>query len=369
MKTYPLHSITLEEAKALQFKLIDIVTENFKGSEVLSLGDLGVVQGLNKPSYTKKIEKVIGEFFGAERAVLVRGAGTGAIRWGLISFLSPGDKILVHDAPIYPTTLVTVKTMNLQILKVDFNNSKDISRVIRENPDIKGAIVQYTRQKIEDSYSMEEVIASIKKGNKDIIILTDDNYAVMKVNKIGTEWGADLSAFSAFKLLGPEGVGVLVGREDLINKVNSFNYSGGSQVQGFEAMEVLRGLIYAPVALALQSEVNEELVKRLLTGEVQGVKGAFLANAQSKVLLVELEREIAPEVIRAAESFGAAPNPVGAESKYEFVPMFYRVSGTFKEADESLEKRMIRINPMRSGADTVIKILRRSIEKALTDEN
>ena len=87
------------------------------------------------------------------------------------------------------------------------------------------------------------------------------------------------------------------------------------------------------------------------------------------MLLVELEREIAPEVIRAAESFGAAPNPVGAESKYEFVPMFYRVSGTFKEADESLEKRMIRINPMRSGADTVIKILRRSIEKALTDEN
>ena len=49
MKTYPLHSISLEQAKQLQFKVIDAVTRNFQGEEVLSLGDLGVVKGLNKP--------------------------------------------------------------------------------------------------------------------------------------------------------------------------------------------------------------------------------------------------------------------------------------------------------------------------------
>ena len=41
MKTYPLHSISLEQAKQLQFKVIDAVTRNFQGEEVLSLGDLG----------------------------------------------------------------------------------------------------------------------------------------------------------------------------------------------------------------------------------------------------------------------------------------------------------------------------------------
>ena len=40
MKTYPLHSISLEQAKQLQFKVIDAVTRNFQGEEVLSLGDL-----------------------------------------------------------------------------------------------------------------------------------------------------------------------------------------------------------------------------------------------------------------------------------------------------------------------------------------
>ena len=142
------------------------------------------------------------------------------------------------------------------------------------------------------------------------------------------------------------------------------NYSGGSKVQGWQAMEVLRGFTYAPVALAIQAEVNEELVRRLNNHEVEGVKDAFLANAQSKVLLVEFEYNIAKAVLEEAEKLGGLPNPVGAESKYEAVPMFYRVSGTFRKADPTLEERMIRINPNRSGADTIIRILKESIRKA-----
>ncbi|MBU3193104.1 aminotransferase class V-fold PLP-dependent enzyme [Clostridium algidicarnis] len=363
MNTYPLKSIGIDEAKKMQFKMIDTITKYFNGSEVLSLGDLGVVKGLNKPSFTKKAEKVLAEFFNAEAATLVRGAGTGALRWGIISFLKPGDSILVHDAPIYPTTEVTLNTMGIKTIKADFNNIDEVKKVLLKSK-LDGALVQYTRQKLEDSYDIGEIITLIKQHNENIKIITDDNYAVMKVDKIGTQLGADLSGFSSFKLLGPEGVGVLVGKADLIEKAVSLNYSGGSQVQGFEAMEVLRGLVYAPVSLAIQAEVNEELVERLKNGEVKGVKNAFLANAQSKVLLVEFEKEIANIVLEESEKLGAAPNPVGAESKYEMVPMIYRISGTFRKADPTLEKRMIRINPMRSGADTVIRILKESVKTA-----
>ena len=362
MRTYPLHSIELEEAKKLQFKVIDTITKHFDGREILSLGDLGVVKGLNKPTYTKKVENVFAEVFDAEAAILVRGAGTGAIRWGLISFMKSGDTILVHDAPIYPTSKVTIETMGLNVIKANFNNLEDIKEVISKNPEIKGALVQNTRQKIDDSYDLEEVITTIKEGNPNIKIVTDDNYAALKVKKIGNQCGADLGSFSSFKVLGPEGVGVLIGKKDLIDKVYSLNYSGGSQVQGHEAMEALRGLVYAPVALAIQSEVNEELVTRLKSGEVEGVKDAFLANAQSKVLLVELNENIAEDVLELTTKYGAASHPVGSESKYEFAPMMYRVSGTFREADPTLEKRMIRVNPMRSGADTIIRILKSAID-------
>lgn len=368
MNVYPLPSISVKQAEELQFKIVDTITKYFDGSEILATGDLGVVKGLNQPVYTRKTEMAIAEIFGARAAVLVRGAGTGAIRWGLYAILKDGGKLLVHDAPIYPTTQVSLEMMGVKLVLANFNNFEDVDRALAENPDISGALIQLTRQKIDDKYDFSEVISRIKSKNPSIKILTDDNYASMKVEKIGVQCGADLSSFSCFKLLGPEGVGALAGDEKLIRFIRECNYSGGSQVQGHEAMETLRGFVYAPVSLALQAEVGEELVRRLNAGELPEVKNAFLANAQSKVLLVEFKEEIAECVLDFTAKHGAAANPVGCESKYEIVPMIYRISGTFRKQDPTLEKRMIRINPMRGGADTIIRILRESILDAKTIE-
>ena len=344
MKTYPLHSISLEQAKQLQFKVIDAVTRNFQGEEVLSLGDLGVVKGLNKPRCTVKVEKVFADTFDAPAALLVRGSGTGAIRWALTACLKPGDAILVHTSPIYTTTQVTIDAMGLKPIRADFNDLEQLKAVCAQHKDaIRGALVQLTRQKPEDRYDYKAVIAAIKAALPGIPVVTDDNYAALKVDAIGCQAGADLSTFSCFKILGPEGVGAVIGSKELI--------------------EALRGLIYAPVALAIQSEVNEELVRRLNAGEIPHVRQAFLANAQSKVLLVEFDQEIAEKILDAAPKFGAAPHPVGSESKYEFAPMIYRVSGTFRAQDPTIEHRMIRINPMRSGPDTIIRILRSCMEQ------
>lgn len=360
MNTYPLEAMSLDEAKKIQFELVDTVTRHFQGSEVLSLGDLGVINGLNKPKTTFKVEETLADFFDVEKAVLVRGAGTGALRYSIMSILKSNDNLLVHDAPIYPTTKITIQSMGINVIKADFNNLENIKKVIEENK-IDAALIQYTRQKIDDKYNIKNVIEKIKSFS-DIPIITDDNYAVMKVKKIGVQNGADLSTFSMFKLLGPEGIGCVLGRKEFIDKINAFNYSGGSQVQGFEALEALRGLIYAPVQLAIQAEVCEELVQRLNSGEVKKVRQAFIANAQSRVVIVEFDDNIAKDILKETNKLGAAPNPVGAESKYEFVPMMYRISGTFREADPELEDRMIRINPMRCGADTIIRILKDAIK-------
>lgn len=368
MKTYPLHSISLEQAKKLQFKAIDAVTRNFSGEEVLSLGDLGVVKGLNKPRCTLRAEHVFANTFDAEAALFVRGAGTGAIRWALTACMKAGESILVHTSPIYPTTQVTIDSMGLKPIRADFNDPEQLKAVCAAHKDeIRGALVQLTRQKPDDSYDYKAVIATIKQALPEVPVVTDDNYAALKVDAIGCQAGADLSTFSCFKILGPEGVGVVVGKKELVERIYKMQYSGGSQVQGHEAMDALRGLIYAPVSLAIQSEVNEELVRRLNAGEIPGVKEAFLANAQSKVLLVEFEKDIAEKVLAAAPQFGAAPHPVGSESKYEFAPMIYRVSGTFRAQDPTIEHRMIRINPMRSGPDTIIRILRQCMERVQND--
>ncbi|WP_276933006.1 aminotransferase class V-fold PLP-dependent enzyme [Dubosiella newyorkensis] len=359
MKTYPLESISLKQAKEFQFKMVDAITKTFSGKESLSRGDLGVVPGLNKPKTTWKAEQAIARFFDAEAAMLVRGSGTGAIRYALFATTKPNGKLLVHSAPIYSTTETSIRMLGLVPIMADFNDPEMIKQVMQENPDIEAALIQYTRQVPEDHYDIKEVIETIK-AQKEIPIVTDDNYAVMKVSKIGSECGADLSCFSTFKLQGPEGIGCIVGKKKYIDSLIKEHYSGGSQTQGWEAMEVLRGLVSAPVALAIQAEVNEELLQRIQ--ELPQVKDAFLANAQSKVLIVEFHEPIAQKVLERAEKLGALPNPVGAESKYEIAPMFYRVSGTFIKSDPSRKDSMIRINPNRSGADTIVSILKQALE-------
>lgn len=366
MRAYPLRSLSVGEAAKLQFKVIDSITREFEGCETLSRGSLGFTPGIGKPITTQKAENVIARVFDAESSMLVRGAGSGAIRLGLHVLLKCGDKILVHKAPVYSTTKTTLSMLGLIPVEADFNDGRQIEEVLESEDGIKGALVQYTRQKPDDKYDMEEVIQTIK-NRAPIPVLTDDNYAVMKERRTGVQCGADLSCFSAFKLLGPEGVGIIIGKKRFIDRLVQENYSGGMQVQGHEAMDVLWGLAYAPVALAIQAQVGEECVKRLKAGEVKGIRDAFLANAQSKVLLVEFEEEIAGAVLYEAQKLGAAPSPVGAESKYELVPMFYRISGTFRQTDPMLERRMIRINPMRAGSDTVIRIIKEAMERVWAD--
>lgn len=357
METYPLQSLTLTEAQHKQFALVDAICRHFPDAEFLRGGDVGLTAGFNQPQVTRRVEAVLAEAFHAEAAVLVQGAGTGAIRAGLAALLSAGGRLLVHDAPVYPTTATIAQQMGFELMRVDFNDPQALAQAaLHYQP--HAALVQHTRQQPADRYHLADVVKSLTA--QAIPVLTDDNYAVMKVAAIGCEYGAALSTFSCFKLFGPEGVGAVVGNSDAIERIRTTMYSGGSQIQGNQALEVLRGMVTAPVMHAVQAGVTERLCFMLNQGAIPQVKHAIIANAQSKVLLVTFQKPIASQVLENAPRFGALPWPVGAESKYEIPPLFYRLSGTFREANPGAEHDTIRINPNRSGEETVLRILRES---------
>jgi cystathionine beta-lyase/cystathionine gamma-synthase len=359
METCPLEQLDLAGAKKLQFRLIETIARHFDGDSILQAGDYGLWADTGRPHYTARVEAVLADFFGAEDACLVRGAGTGALRSIMMAALKPGQKLLVHQAPIYPTTLVTIQAMGLDLLSVDLNDLRALKGL--ELTEVGFALLQHARQRLEDRYQLAEVIAVLREQQPNLTIIVDDNYAAMRVPKIGIQLGADVSTFSLFKLLGPEGVGCVLASRGLVNQIRKHNYSGGTQVQGTEALEALRALTYTPVALAIQAEVVEEVVTRLNAGQVAGVARAYVANAQSRVVLVELEKPQAQEVLKQSVQYGAASHPIGAESRYEVAPLFYRVSGTFRQENPQLADKMIRINPIRAGADLVIEILAKSL--------
>ncbi len=359
-----LQNRTLEQAQQLQFKLIDEITKEFTDNEFFQIGDVGLHPEHHRPLVTARVEKVLANTFNGEACALVRGSGTGAIRTILSVLAEPGDSCIVHTAPMYTTTKETFRLMGLKQSKVDFNDRDQLTQLLESDRVSKVFYVQHARQQPTDTYNLQDIIALVKEKRPDLPIVVDDNYCAMKMVGIGSEYGADYSTFSGFKLLGPQGIGLIIGKRDGIEKLHARNYSGGGQVQGYEAHELLRSMVFAPVMLAIQNEQVEQLCNRLIDGEVPGVREAYITNSQSKNVIVELEKPLAPAVIEWASKYGAATYPVGAESRFELIPMIYQVSGSFLESRPELKEYGLRINPMKASADTVIRILKTVLEEA-----
>jgi hypothetical protein len=353
--------LDLEQAFAMQHHLVATIGRHLDGYAQLEAGDYGVRPGLNRPQRTADVEAILSDFFEAEAAALVRGAGTGAIRYALAATLPPGSPILVHTPPTYPTTRRSFESMGLKPHAANFNDLDAVAQAVQEQP-LAGVLIQHTYQSDDDCYSMEQVIAAIRQHAPTLPIISDDNYAAFKVARIGAQQGADVSAFSLFKLMGPEGVGLVVGRRDTIDSIHAMNYSGGSQVQGPEAMESLQSLVYTPVVHAGTAKVIGEILERA-PHELPQVK-IRTSLIQGLHLVAEFEQPIGEQIADAAARHGSLPWPVGAESRYEISPLFYRMSATYREKYPERARHMIRILPMRAGADTVLDILRAALAEA-----
>lgn len=268
MNSTVLSNMTLEEAKEKQFELVSLIADEFQGNQFFQTGDVGVTATSGRPLYTQKVERVFARFFQTEDCVLVRGSGTGAIRSLLSNLIKANDPIFIHQSPIYYTTKETFRLMNLQTIVCDYNSLKAVKQRLLENPNCNLFYVQHSRQSPKDHYDLSELIQWVRQIRPQITVVVDDNYTALKSPKIGVELGASYSCISGFKLLGPPGIGIVVGKKEGIQKIHQQNYSGGSQVQGFEAMDLLRSLVFAPVTIAIQNEQVERIAEKLQQNQV-----------------------------------------------------------------------------------------------------
>ncbi|MSW40641.1 MAG: aminotransferase class V-fold PLP-dependent enzyme [Actinobacteria bacterium] len=364
--------MSVEDATEHQFRLVEIAAQ-VMGSDEVFVEDYGQVRELatvgfgggGRPRATARVEEVLARFFGAEDAILVHGAGTGSIRAMLNGLVEPGSRILLHKAHPYKTTLPAMQHMGLDIQYADFNDSAELENTVRaQSPST--VFIQHVPQQLGDSYSIEQTIERARSaGGDNLRVLVDDNYAVMRSHRIGVEMGADASALSLFKLLAPQAIGAVLTDADSAGRIRRDNASAGAQVQGPYAMAALRSLIYAPVALAIHNQTVlravDEINAAIAAGDLPFLAGAYSAQPGIRCIVLLFNHPVAEEFLRSAWRNGSPSQSVGEEAQFEFLPLFTYLTSTFLKATPGLEKYAVRINPLRGGTQTVMRVLRAAL--------
>ena len=295
----------------------------------------------------------------------MHGAGTGSIRAMLNGMVEPGSRVLLHKAHPYKTTLPAMQHMGLDIAYVDFNDESALAASLRAQPPAT-VYVQHVPQQLGDRYGIAETIELIRSmPGATPRILVDDNYAVMRSQQIGVEMGADASALSLFKLLAPQAVGAVLADGPWVARIRRDNASAGAQVQGPHSMAALRSLIYAPVALAIQNQTVlravDEINAGIAAGDLPFLAGAYAAQPGIRCIVLLFDRPAAEEFLRSAWRNGSPSQSVGEEAQFEFLPLFTYLTSTFLKASPGLEKYAVRINPLRGGSQTVMRVLRHAL--------
>ncbi|OGR90758.1 MAG: cysteine desulfurase [Elusimicrobia bacterium RBG_16_66_12] len=152
--------------------------------------------------------------------------------WGR-KFLKPGDEIVLtemeHHSNIVPWQLLAEeKGVKLRFVPVEPDGTLDLEKV-------KAAMTPKTRLFSFTAVSnalgtvnpVQEMI-SIGKAAGATVLVDACQWAPHRPIDVGS-WGADFIAFSAHKMLGPTGIGVLWGREELLEAMDPF-LGGGDMI-------------------------------------------------------------------------------------------------------------------------------------------
>lgn len=278
--------IDLEEIN----KKIDII-EEYNSNKVLEAfievgineTDLNTTTGYGYNDIGRdKIERVYSSIFKTESA-LVRCqfiSGTHALTTCFFALLRPGDTLLSISGKPYDTldsvigfndNPSSLKAYNIHYDQIDLVNNdfnyQEIEAYLKNN---KPKVIEIQRSKgysTRESISIEKiekVIKTIRKINKEVIIMIDNCYCEMVSIKEPTEVGADICVGSLIKNLGggiASNGGYIVGKEDLVNLcAERLNVPGQALEVGpslNQNRNILEGLYFSPsvVAAAIKTAV------------------------------------------------------------------------------------------------------------------
>ena len=145
-------------------------------------------------------------------------------------YLKEGDEVIIpsseHASNILPWLMLS-KEMDIKIVFIDSKNNKlDINDIKRKvNKKTKVISIAHITNVTGDERNIKSICSFAHKNN--ILVVVDAAQSAPHTKIDVQEMDADFLAFSAHKMLGPTGVGVLYGKYELLKKMIPISFGGG----------------------------------------------------------------------------------------------------------------------------------------------
>lgn len=164
-----------------------------------------------------------------------------------LEYLKDGDEVILssseHASNILPWMILSTRK-NIKIVFVDSKNEKldlnDLKNKITNNTKVI-SLAQITNVS-GDKRDIKKVCEIAHKNN--ILVVVDAAQSAPHIKIDVQDLDADFLAFSAHKMCGPTGVGVLYGKYELLKKMLPFTYGGGMNLNYNEQLLELNPIPY-----------------------------------------------------------------------------------------------------------------------------
>ncbi|PTD31373.1 aminotransferase class V-fold PLP-dependent enzyme [Mycoplasma leachii] len=155
---------------------------------------------------------------------------------GLINLINQDDEILItsleHSSNLVPWIWLKQKT-NATIKNLELTNDFGIDiNKLDQLITPKTKIVSFAHISNTTGYinNVKKIIQKIRSINQNVIIVVDVAQSIAHFKVDVKDWDVDFIAFSAHKMYGPFGVGILYGKYQLLDKLEPLNLGGGSSL-------------------------------------------------------------------------------------------------------------------------------------------
>lgn len=150
------------------------------------------------------------------------------------NYLNENDEILIskseHASNVLPWfELGDKKNLNVNYIELDSNHAVRLENVKKAiTPNTKVISLAHITNVVGDIRPIKEIIEYAHKLN--ILVVVDGAQSVPHIKIDVQDLDIDFLTFSAHKMCGPTGVGILYGKEEYLNNTNPIVFGGGMNV-------------------------------------------------------------------------------------------------------------------------------------------